>query len=76
MPELFKGIGDDPGQMMMKAQQLERRVVHTLEYGTMARKVVTVAAPAAVAALAVLGGMVGAGLRVAETGEDEAESRR
>ena len=40
----------------MKAQQLERRVMHTLEYGTIARKLVTVAAPAAVAALAVLGG--------------------
>src|SRR4051794_6080411 len=64
MPELFKGMGVElPGNVVMKAQQVERRVVHTLEYGTMARKVVTVAAPAAVAALAVIGGMVGAGLR-------------
>jgi uncharacterized protein (DUF362 family) len=64
MPELFKGMGVElPGNLVMKTQQLERRVVHTLEYGSMARKVVTIAAPAAVAALAVLGGMVGAGLR-------------
>ena len=60
----------------MKAQQLERRVVHTWSTGPMARKVVTVAAPAAVAALAVLGGMVGAGLRSPGDRKDEAESRR
>jgi len=71
MPELFKGMGVElPGNAVMKAQQLQRRAVHNIEYGSMARKVATVAAPAAVAALAVLGGMVGAGLRSRKRNDD------
>jgi hypothetical protein len=45
MPELFKGMGVElPGNLVMTTQQLQRRAMHNMEYGSMARKVVTVAA--------------------------------
>src|SRR5215212_4317056 len=56
MPELMKGLGVSwPGNAMMKWQQFERRGMHNVEYGTAGRKVLTIAKPLAVAALAVAG---------------------
>ena len=59
MPELMKGLGVSvPGQAIMKWQQFQRRGMHNLAYGTMRRKIWTVARPmvsagAAVAAIAI-----------------------
>ena len=56
MPELMKGLGVDfLGNAAMRWQQFERRGMHNLEYGTPARKVISVAKPLGVAALAVAG---------------------
>jgi uncharacterized protein (DUF362 family) len=75
MPELMKGLGVEiPGKASMKWQQLERRGMHNLEYGTVARKAATVAAPLAVAALALVGGLLGVSA-LTRRGH-EAESRR
>jgi len=75
MPELMKGLGvEDLGKSSMKWQQFERRGMHNLEYGTMARKAVTVAAPFAVAALAVFGGLWGVNALTRK--KDETEARR
>lgn len=53
MPELMKGLGVDwPGQAMMKWQEFERWGMHNVEYGTPARKVLTVGKPLVAAGLA------------------------
>ncbi len=64
LPALRKGMGSEADG---KA---------AFQYGPIARKVATVAAPVAVAALAVLGGLVGAGLHARRQEQDEAKSRR
>jgi len=75
MPELMKGLGvEGLGQSAMKWQQFERRGRHNLEYSTLARKAATVAAPLAVAALAVFGGLWGVNALTRK--KDEAETRR
>ena len=56
MPELMKGLGVDfLGNAAMRWQQFERRGMHNLEYGTPARKAISVAKPLGVAALAFAG---------------------
>ena len=56
MPELMKGLGVDfLGRAAMRWQQFERRGMHNLEYGTVKRKAISVAAPLAVAGLAIAG---------------------
>jgi uncharacterized protein (DUF362 family) len=53
MPELMKGLGvGRPGQGMMKWQQFQRWGMHSLEYGTAARKALTVAGPLATLGMA------------------------
>jgi uncharacterized protein (DUF362 family) len=48
MPALFKGLGvEAPGKGIMKWQQFRRREMHGLQYGTAARKVLTVVKPLA-----------------------------
>jgi uncharacterized protein (DUF362 family) len=43
MPQVMKGLGADiSGNMIMKAQQLERWGMHNLEYGSMKRKALTI----------------------------------
>ena len=75
MPQLLRGLGVElPAKAVQKAEQIERRVEHSLEFGGMARKAANYAAPAAVAALAVLGGLMGAGMWARKS--DEAKSRR
>jgi uncharacterized protein (DUF362 family) len=75
LPELMKGLGVEvPHRATQKPQQLERRGMHNVEYGTVARKVATLAAPAAIVGLAVLGGVFGAGWRGRT--KHEAQSRR
>ncbi len=78
MPELMKGLGVTlPYKAAMKWQQLERRGMHDIEYGSVARKIVAVAAPAALVGLAMLGGLLGSGLRGRKQEKrDEAKSRR
>jgi uncharacterized protein (DUF362 family) len=77
MPELMKGLGVEiSGKASMKSQQFERRGMHNLEYGTMARKVATVAAPVAVAALAVLGGLLGVSALTKRDREHQLDNRR
>ncbi len=56
MPELMKGLGVSlPGNAMMKWQQFERWGMHNVEYGTGARKALTVAKPLVAAGLAAAG---------------------
>ena len=56
MPQLMKGLGVEwPGQTAMKWQQFERWGMQNLEYGSTARKALTVAKPLAVAGLAAAG---------------------
>ncbi|HEX6125363.1 MAG TPA: DUF362 domain-containing protein [Pyrinomonadaceae bacterium] len=56
MPELMKGLGVEfLGSVAMRWQQFERRGMHNLEYGTPARKAISIAKPLGVAALAVAG---------------------
>lgn len=56
LPELMKGLGVSfAGNSMMKWQQFERWGMHNVEYGTPARKVVTIAKPLAAIGLAVAG---------------------
>jgi uncharacterized protein (DUF362 family) len=63
MPELFKGLGVKiPGNLAMSWQQFERRVQHTLDYGTLWRKAMTLAHPLAYAGLALGAGVLAAGL--------------
>ena len=53
MPELMKGLGvKASGQAAMKWQEFERWGMHNLTYGSLARKISTVAKPTAAAALA------------------------
>src|SRR5205823_3436445 len=53
MPELMKGLGvERSGQAMMKWQQFQRWGMHNVEYGSPARKALTVARPLAAAGLA------------------------
>jgi uncharacterized protein (DUF362 family) len=62
MPELMKGLGvGAPGKAAMKWEQFERWGMHSLEYGSRRRKALTVAKPAAIAALA-LGTIAGIAL--------------
>ena len=56
MPELMKGLGVNfLGSAAMRWQQFERQGMHNLEYGTPARKVISIAKPLGLAALAVAG---------------------
>ena len=56
MPELMKGLGvATSGKAAMKWQQFERWGMHNLAYGSPERKAMTVAKPAAAAALALAG---------------------
>ncbi len=56
LPELMKGLGVEfLGSAAMRWQQFERRGMHNLEYGTPARKAISIAKPLGVAALAVAG---------------------
>lgn len=56
MPELMKGLGVQAfGGAAMRWQQFERREMHNLEYGSTRRRLSTVAAPAALAALTLAG---------------------
>ena len=60
MPELMKGLGVSwPGQAVMKWEQFERRGMHNLEYGSVARKLMTIAKPS-IAVTAAIGGILGA----------------
>jgi uncharacterized protein (DUF362 family) len=53
MPELMKGLGVSlPGQGVMKWQQFQRWGMHNLEYGSPARKALTVVRPLGIAGLA------------------------
>lgn len=77
MPELIRGMGVEAfGDSAMKWQQFERRGMHNLEYGTVARKAATLAAPLAVGALAVFGGLWGVTALARRKKEDAAEARR
>ncbi len=58
MTGLLKGLGADAnvgGQAIMASEQLQRWGQHNLEYGTLRRKVLTVAKPLAAAGIAVAG---------------------
>jgi uncharacterized protein (DUF362 family) len=56
MPELMKGLGvERAGKAAMRWQQLERRAMHEVEYGSAARRVAAAVRPAAAAALALAG---------------------
>jgi uncharacterized protein (DUF362 family) len=56
MPELMKGLGVSvAGKTVMKMEELERRTMHTLKYGSRKRKAITVAKPVAAVGLGVLG---------------------
>ena len=56
MPELFKGLGIEyPGKAFMKWQKFEQWGMHNVEYGTAARKALTIAKPIAAVGLAVAG---------------------
>lgn len=63
MPELMKGLGADAnlgGQAIMKWEQFQRWGQHNVQYGTPARKAITVAKPLAVIGLSIAG-IFGAG---------------
>lgn len=63
MPELFKGFGLSlPAQAVMKLQQLQRRGVHTLQYGSTMRKVSFLAKPLVTAGLIAGGVAIAASL--------------
>jgi uncharacterized protein (DUF362 family) len=56
LPELMKGLGVSwPGQATMKWQQFERWGMHNLEYGSPARKALTVSKPIVAISLATTG---------------------
>jgi hypothetical protein len=60
MPELMKGLGVEAtsaaqDQAAMKWQQFQRWGRHSLEYGSLPRKALTVAKPVTVAGLVVAG---------------------
>ena len=56
LPELIKGLGVDfMGNAMMRWQQFERWGMHNVEYGTTARKTLTIARPLAFVGLAAAG---------------------
>ncbi|MFN2531799.1 MAG: DUF362 domain-containing protein [Pyrinomonadaceae bacterium] len=78
MPELMKGLGVSwPGKAVMKWGQFERRGMHNVEYGTMARKLITLAKPF-VAVGAGVGGVLGlnAFIRKIRAGSQEQEDSR
>lgn len=52
MPQLLNALGQISGNTIMKVQQIERRTVHNLQYGSAARKTATVLKPVLAAALA------------------------
>jgi len=56
LPELMKGLGVAPaGNAIMEWQQFQRWGMHNVEYGTPARKALTIAKPLAAAGLAAAG---------------------
>lgn len=60
LPGLFEGLGVTvPGAVAMKWGQLQRRVMHEVEYGSPSRKALTVAKPLGVAGVAAAGLAVG-----------------
>ncbi|MCC6730539.1 MAG: DUF362 domain-containing protein [Chthonomonadales bacterium] len=71
MPRLFEGLGVSmPGKAIMEWQQFRGAGMHNLSYGTLARKVITVARPVATVGAAVLAAVAVGGLmrRSAHTG--------
>lgn len=63
MPELMRGLGvGELGQGMLKWQQFQRWGMHSVEYGTPARKVATFAKPLLAVGLAVAGTAAAAAL--------------
>src|SRR5207247_4391340 len=76
MPELMKGLGvDQVGKGIMKWEQLERWGQHNLEYGSPARKALTIAKPLAAVGLAVAGAAAVSTLigRMAATADDDSD---
>jgi uncharacterized protein (DUF362 family) len=70
MPELMKGLRvATPGTLAMRWQQFERWGMHSLEYGTTARRLKTVAKPLAAAGLAAVALYAGARLLGGRSGE-------
>lgn len=60
MPELMKGLGVNwPGKVVMQWEQFERRGVHSVQYGTNTRKIITIAKPL-LGVSAAIGGVLGA----------------
>ncbi|HXG83005.1 MAG TPA: DUF362 domain-containing protein, partial [Pyrinomonadaceae bacterium] len=76
MPELMKGFGADAdigGQAIMKFEQFQRWGQHNVEYGTTARKVLTIAKPVAAVGLMLAGIFGAAALLKSFNGSDEEE---